>query len=653
MANNLGSLVVSLGLDAGEFTRGLSKSEYQAQQWARNFSTAIDAARTYALGSFAAIGAAVAVLDKQAQDVAAFQDLADKMGDTAEQAASLKGAADLSGVALDTVAGASVKLTAALSKTDDESKGVGLALKAIGLEIDAFKQKAPAEQMDEVAKAMARFEDGAGKTAVAVQLFGKSGAELIPFLNDLAETGGRQVTLTEAQIKAADDYSKALARLSGEVDTLAKMTAADAAPALQQMVELLSETLKYSTSASDGVGVLAASLGIARKAMEAIIVIGSDVAFTFKTIGDTAGAYAAVSAALIRGDIEGAKAIGAAYREASEQRRKTLDDFQGKVLGGSKSVNFSAGDQSDAEARRLGLITGARPRLNFSAATGGAGAKKAAGKDPILEANEKEAGMLKLLADLRQKEIVQARKGAEEELAATEKRNVEYQKLIQSLVDDTPTMKLEKQRETMQLLADEYERGRFGAAGSAEAIALYGETVGAYLGTLGKGMTEANATAQSAGDIFGSWLERAIADGAKFSDVINGLIKDLAMLAIRKSIIEPAASGFANWVGTFTGSAASFDGGGFTGSGSRSGGVDGKGGFAAILHPNETVIDHTKGQGVGGGVNVTYQIDARNADAGLAERLPAILSQHGNQVKASLLNEINRGGSAARTVGRA
>lgn len=48
----------------------------------------------------------------------------------------------------------------------------------------------------------------------------------------------------------------------------------------------------------------------------------------------------------------------------------------------------------------------------------------------------------------------------------------------------------------------------------------------------------------------------------------------------------------------------SFDGGGFTGSGPRTGGMDGKGGFMAMLHPNETVIDHTKGQGMGGGVTV-------------------------------------------------
>jgi hypothetical protein len=40
----------------------------------------------------------------------------------------------------------------------------------------------------------------------------------------------------------------------------------------------------------------------------------------------------------------------------------------------------------------------------------------------------------------------------------------------------------------------------------------------------------------------------------------------------------------------------SFDGGGYTGSGARVGGLDGKGGFMALMHPQETVIDHTKGQ---------------------------------------------------------
>jgi hypothetical protein len=46
----------------------------------------------------------------------------------------------------------------------------------------------------------------------------------------------------------------------------------------------------------------------------------------------------------------------------------------------------------------------------------------------------------------------------------------------------------------------------------------------------------------------------------------------------------------------------SFDGGGHTGRGVRIGGLDGKGGSLAVVHPNETVIDHTKPmRAVGGG----------------------------------------------------
>lgn len=41
----------------------------------------------------------------------------------------------------------------------------------------------------------------------------------------------------------------------------------------------------------------------------------------------------------------------------------------------------------------------------------------------------------------------------------------------------------------------------------------------------------------------------------------------------------------------------SFSGGGFTGYGVRAGGLDGRGGKLALLHPNETVIDHTKMSG--------------------------------------------------------
>jgi hypothetical protein len=73
---------------------------------------------------------------------------------------------------------------------------------------------------------------------------------------------------------------------------------------------------------------------------------------------------------------------------------------------------------------------------------------------------------------------------------------------------------------------------------------------------------------------------------------------------------------------------SSFAGGGYTGRGARSGGVDGKGGFPAILHPNETVTDHTKGGGQTIVVNYSPQINAldpRTAQMVIAENAPTIV----------------------------
>ena len=55
--------------------------------------------------------------------------------------------------------------------------------------------------------------------------------------------------------------------------------------------------------------------------------------------------------------------------------------------------------------------------------------------------------------------------------------------------------------------------------------------------------------------------------------------------------------------------------------GARAGGIDGKGGFPAILHPNETVVDHTKGQGMATNVNITIQAnDTKGFDELLYKR---------------------------------
>ena len=71
-----------------------------------------------------------------------------------------------------------------------------------------------------------------------------------------------------------------------------------------------------------------------------------------------------------------------------------------------------------------------------------------------------------------------------------------------------------------------------------------------------------------------------------------------------------AGAGRVAGVGPLAGSIPSLHGGGFTGRGMRAGGIDGRGGFPAILHPNETVVDHKRGGAAVAPINVVVNNNA-------------------------------------------
>ena len=93
--------------------------------------------------------------------------------------------------------------------------------------------------------------------------------------------------------------------------------------------------------------------------------------------------------------------------------------------------------------------------------------------------------------------------------------------------------------------------------------------------------------------------------------------------------------------------AQSFDGGGFTGTGSRSGGIDGKGGFPAILHPNETVVDHTRGGSSGVVVNQTINVTTGVQQTVRAE-IQTLMPRIVEEAKAAVAVANQRGGTYAR-----
>ena len=163
-----------------------------------------------------------------------------------------------------------------------------------------------------------------------------------------------------------------------------------------------------------------------------------------------------------------------------------------------------------------------------------------------------------------------------------------------------------------------------------------------------------------------SGIERAIDEVTKtgkldFAEMARSILSDIAAIIAKGAILgqilgvnqystSNGSGGYTaglleSVLGSFLG--PSYAGGGFTGFGSRSGGLDGRGGFPAILHPNETVVDHSAGQSLGGGTTINQTIMVRETlPSGIAAQIAKQASQ---QAQAALKNISDRGGNRRRS----
>jgi hypothetical protein len=110
-----------------------------------------------------------------------------------------------------------------------------------------------------------------------------------------------------------------------------------------------------------------------------------------------------------------------------------------------------------------------------------------------------------------------------------------------------------------------------------------------------------------------------LADGVK--SVLNSII-DKTIQMLMSPVFDGIAGFLSKSIFGFVGSLPalpSMDGGGYTGDASRSGGVDGKGGFLSIMHPKETVTDHTRGGDRNGGVVINVTVNGATGNSEIME----------------------------------
>lgn len=138
----------------------------------------------------------------------------------------------------------------------------------------------------------------------------------------------------------------------------------------------------------------------------------------------------------------------------------------------------------------------------------------------------------------------------------------------------------------------------------------------------------------------------SVVDGSKsVEDAFRGMLRNIILAVYQQQVAQPAATA----IGNLAGKIFNFDGGGFTGYGSRSGGLDGKGGMMAMVHPNETVIDHTKGQSMGSVQVVNNFNIAANGDDSVKRIIRSEIPRITEATKAAVVDAKRRGGSYGRS----
>lgn len=252
MAETIGDVAVRIGADTSGLTRGLNDADRSLQSFGAK--AALAAGKVAALSAAAAVAATgVAALIKSQIDLAAAAaDAAQKAGVSVEEWSKLsyafkfgtKEGADLGQTLLflnKAIAGAG----AGVKGNVEDFRALGVAYK----NTDGSMRSA-SEVLDDIADAFAKLPDGANKAALATQFFGKSGADIIPFLNQGSE-GIRKfkeeaerlgLVISQDTAAAADQFNDNLDRLTANITGAARGLTAELLPSLVELTDGMLES---------------------------------------------------------------------------------------------------------------------------------------------------------------------------------------------------------------------------------------------------------------------------------------------------------------------------------------------------------------------------------------------------------------------------
>ncbi len=351
-------------------------------------------------------------------------DLAEMTGESVENLSMLAAEARISGTEIDKVAGFANRLAKGLLNADDETKDVGRALKALGVDArDANGQlKNTPQLMREIAQALQTVQEGPGRQNILQALGGRSGAELIPFFNDLARSGEQVARVTTAQAAASEQAERAWRGLFLEINQASTSLLVQALPADEGLARGLTAVIRANQDLGRDNGVAqwaenaAVAAAVVIDALSAVPRLARAVAGSFEVVfADLkllaeAAATAAIAPTKVVSVITGeAMRERNAVLERANGRWSELWNYNGRAVEESVRRSIAAirlGNQAvadfDANADARDLRLARRRAVDFTATTGGAAARVTPPKEQISESQRELARFVETLARQRE-----------------------------------------------------------------------------------------------------------------------------------------------------------------------------------------------------------------------------------------------------------
>jgi hypothetical protein len=495
------------------------------------------------LAAFITIGAFKQIVD----NIDRVGEAAERIGMTAESLSALAYAGKMTGAEFDDVTTALTKLSSKMQDAAAGNKSAVDLFRDIGVSVkDASGNLKSSDQvLAEVADRFAKFEDGAAKTALAVDLFGKSGAKLVPLLNSGAQ--GIADMRTEAEKLGgviSNDLAKQAAEFNDNIDRLGTVAASagrsianDFLPSLNKLAE------EFIAAKKAGMGFWESVFNIGttdptKTAGEQIARLNKEIGQWQSAIGDRRKqSFTGLDDEKIKNEIASLTKLREYFKQI-QLSEISLDNYgnEGRgLVGASGKQQITRAADSSGKAGKV-----ASPEATAEAKAYGdamdALAKSVQTADmAMLDLSGSQKQIYELMTSpawasmpdtWKQTAAAQFEQAyaAEQAAAATAQLN--------RLLGATESSKIEEARDDMLALVEALEQGVISEEKYLEAVAA----------RLGKGTQEIEkqkSLAEELGLTFTSAFEDAIAGGKGFSDVLKGLESDILRLLTRMAVTEP------------------------------------------------------------------------------------------------------------------